>query len=145
MKKSYSLKLISFFMLAAAMVRFIMGIMMFNYYSKMAILAPEAEQLIKYSVAAFILILVVVLFLVICGFVGAICWDDPDVSLKCVFLGIGTIIGGLVANWMQYKAGYLISWPVWVSGTAVPALYVIIALIFYISYRTAKRRKAKEN
>jgi|GEM_PF-857764 len=142
MKRSYLLKVVSILMLLAAMVRFVMGVMMFNFYTKSYNLRVVPDDVIRLAIISFILILVYIVALVVCGFMGALSWDDPDNAPKCVFYGLGTLVLGLLGNYFQWKAGYSISWPVWVSGAAAPALFCISALIFHFAYKKHKANKA---
>ena len=144
MKKSYSLKIVSIVTMLSAVVRFVMGVMMFNFFSKSSNVMDVPQIIMTCSIIAFVLILIFVLALTICGFVGAICWDDPEIAPKCVILGVITLVLGLAGDWFQAYAGYPISYLVWITSAAVPALYIVVSLIFHISFKASRKKKTAQ-
>ena len=65
---------------------------------------------------------------VIAGFMGALYCEEPLLAHRCIAWGAAALILGLAANVMQIIVGYGASAYVWLSGVAVPAVYILGAI-----------------
>ena len=64
----------------------------------------------------------------VAGFMGALYCEEPLLAHRCIAWGAAALIFGLTANILQIIVGYGASVYVWLSGVAVPALYILGAI-----------------
>ena len=64
----------------------------------------------------------------VAGFMGALYCEEPLLAHRCIAWGAAALIFGLAANVMQIIVGYGASAYVWLSGVAVPAVYILGAI-----------------
>lgn len=64
----------------------------------------------------------------VAGFMGALYCEEPLLAHRCIAWGAAALILGLAANVMQIIVGYGASAYVWLSGVAVPAVYILGAI-----------------
>ena len=64
----------------------------------------------------------------IAGFMGALYCEEPLLAHRCIAWGAAALALGLAANVMQIIVGYGASAYVWLSGVAVPSVYILGAI-----------------
>lgn len=64
----------------------------------------------------------------IAGFMGALYCEEPLLAHRCIAWGAAALALGLAANVMQIIVGYGASAYVWLSGVAVPVVYILGAI-----------------
>lgn len=141
MRRSVFLKYSSFLLMLTSLVRLIFGIMMINFYATANTFGAVRSDTLR---AAGITLLLLVLSAgaeLAGGFVGALNWEEPLRSGKCVAWGAAILGLGLAGNAMQAITGYGISYVAWLTGAVVPAVYLLAAVQFYLSYRRGKERR----
>ena len=130
MRKSRLVQACSILMMLMAIVRLVFGIMMINFFSTALTFGAVSKELMRLAgVTAWVLILHA-LVLAICGFQGAVNWDEPMAAKKCVFWGAAALILGLAGNFLQAMTGYGVSYVAWTTGAVVPGLFLLAALYF---------------
>ena len=70
------------------------------------------------------------LLLAVCGFLGAVNWDEPMAARKCAVWAAVTLALGLAGNIMQAMTGYGVSYVAWTTGAIVPGLFLLACLRF---------------
>lgn len=129
MRKSRFLLVSSTFCMLSGLVRIVFGFMMLNYFSTALSFGVGAEIIPFANLTAAVLMLGGIAQ-EICGFKGAMNWEEPLLARSCAFWGGGTLALGLIGNVMQIVTGYGASYVTWTTGLLVPGLFFAAALIF---------------
>lgn len=139
MKRSRFLKYVSILMMLISLVRFFFGLMMTNLFTTASTLGRADKQTVQTAFLAFAVIILCAVAELVCGFLGALNWEEPLRARRCVIWGILTLVLGLAGNVIQSFTGYGVSFVAWTTGAVAPALYLAAALRFYL--RAGKRRR----
>ena len=130
MRKSRLVQVCSILMMLMAIVRLVFGIMMINFFSTALTFGAVGKDLMRLAGATAWVLILHSLLLAVCGFLGAVNWEEPMAAGKCAVWGAVTLILGLAGNVMQAMTGYGVSYVAWTTGALVPALFLIAALHF---------------
>lgn len=122
------LKYASALMFFAALVRTFFAFTCLNFFaSAINLRLFDAPHILLYRAAIASAILGGILELV-AGFIGALYCEEPLLAHRCIIWGCAALALGLAANVIQIIVGYGASIYVWLSGAAVPAVYIWGAL-----------------
>ena len=122
------LKDMSILLFFSALVRAFFAFTCLNFFaSAMNLRLFDGAHIWLYRGAVIAAILGGVLELV-AGFMGALYCEEPLLAHRCIAWGAAALIFGLAANVMQIIVGYGASAYVWLSGVAVPAVYILGAI-----------------
>ncbi len=122
------LKDMSILLFFSALVRAFFAFTCLNFFaSAMNLRLFDSAHIWLYRGAVIAAILGGVLELV-AGFMGALYCEEPLLAHRCIAWGAAALILGLAANVMQIIVGYGASAYVWLSGVAVPAVYILGAI-----------------
>ena len=130
MRRSRLLKLCSILLMLTALVRLVFGIMMINFYSTALTFGAVTRELIRMAgVTAWTLILHA-LTLLVCGFLGALNWEEPMAARRCAVWGCVCLCLGLLGNGLQAITGYGVSYVAWITGVIAPGLFLRASVRF---------------
>ena len=133
MRKSRFVLVCSALCMLSGLVRIVFGFMMINYFSTVLTFQKmDAQQLafIRFANATAAVPLLGGIAQEICGFKGAMNWEEPLRAKNCAVWGGGTLLLCLIGNAMQIITGYGASYVTWITGLLVPGLFFAAALIF---------------
>lgn len=133
MRRSRFMLISSTLSMLSGLVRIVFGIMMINYFSTLLTFQRMNEQqllFIRFANATVAVLLLGGIAQVICGFKGAMNWEEPLRARSCALWGGVTLALGLIGNIMQIVTGYGASYVTWITGLIVPGLFFAAALIF---------------
>ncbi len=136
MKRSHFLRLASFLMMLNSLVRAFFGFSMFNLFAAARNMGGANSSDVRKAGIALGLLIVGAFADLICGFVGALNWEEPLLARRCSVWGGAALFLGLAGNLAQSLTGYGVSYVAWTTGVIVPALFLFAALHFA---RNAKR------
>ncbi len=131
MRRSYFLKITCIIMMLSSLTRFFFGLGMLNMYTTTYTFGAIAQSQLSLAVVTFFLHLGCAVSELVGGFIGALHWEEPLLSHKCVQWGIAALSFGLIGNIMQHFIEYGVSYVAWITGAAVPGLFLIASLIFW--------------
>ena len=131
MKRSIFLKYISILIMLTALVRVFFGFMMINFFAQAKNMGISSGGLMHSAGIALLLIVLCAIGELICGFRGALSWEEPLLAGKCLKWGVVTLILGLLGNLFQWLSGYGVSCVAWITGALVPGAYTLAAFLFY--------------
>lgn len=118
---------ISVLLFFAALTRAFFCITYLNFFAMgVNLRAFGTAQIVVFKLGAA-LGLVGCAFELVCGFLGALYCEEPLLVHKCIVWGAITLTLAVAANILQIVAGYGASVYVWLSGAAVPAVYILFA------------------
>ena len=136
MRKSNFLRVGSILCMLSGLVRIVFGFMMINYFSTVLSFGIGRESIGFANLTAGVLLLGG-LAQEVCGFKGAMNWEEPLRAKSCAVWGSATLLLGLAGNCMQILTGYGTSYVTWTTGLIVPGLFFAAALLFA---RRARKR-----
>lgn len=142
MRRSLIVKYLGFVMMLVALVRAFFGITMFNFFITALTFGAvdrKGTQL-KIAIAAIIVILLSALADLICGFTGALHWEEPLRAKNLVIWGSAAVLLGLAGNLLQAASGYGISYVAWLTGLVFPLLFLAAAVCFLVG--AGKRKQS---
>ncbi len=131
MKHSYFLKYTCILMMLSSVTRFFFGLSMLNVYTTTYTFGAVAKTQLSAAVATIVIHIGCALAELIGGFIGALNWEEPLLSHKCIRWGVAALALGLLGNLMQHIIEYGVSYVAWITGAAVPGLFLIAAVIFW--------------
>lgn len=132
MRKSRLLLISSALMMLSSLTRIFFGIGMLNYFVSIRSFGTIDPRIIRYAGCAMVCHIVCAAAELVGGFHGAINWEEPLLTGRCLRWGVIALAAGLLGNICQQISGYGISYVAWTTGAAVPALYLLAAVIFRI-------------
>ena len=138
MRRSRFLLVCSTLSMLSALVRIVFSIMMINYFSTLFSFQRITEEqmvFIRFANATAAVLLLGGVAQLICGFKGAMNWEEPLRAKACAVWGGATLGLGLIGNAMQIITGYGASFVTWTTGLLVPGLFFAAALIFALRVR----------
>ena len=138
MRKSRFLLVCSALCMLGGLVRIVFGFMMINYFSTVfSFQRIDEEQIffIRFANTTAAVLLLGGVAQEICGFKGAMNWEEPLRAKNCAVWGGVTLLLGLTGNALQIITGYGASYVTWTTGLIVPGLYFAAALIFALRAR----------
>ncbi len=135
MRRSSLLKYVSFLMMLTAIVRAIFGIGMMNFFVTAKSLGFDNPTAMTLAKIALWLILLCAVAELVGGFVGALNWEEPLGTRKCVAWGAVMLGLGLAGNLVQALTGYGVSYVAWATGAAAPGLFLLAAVRFRVKAR----------
>ena len=139
MRRCVPLKYISFLMILTSLVRFFFGLGMINIFVTARSYGGDNAQL-TLAVTAFLLILCCAVCEIICGFTGALNWEEPLRAGRCLGWSCAALLLGLAGNGVQRATGYGVSLVAWSTGVVVPALSALAALWFFHGSKDVRQR-----
>ena len=131
MKRSVFLKYISILIMLTALVRLFFGFMMINFFAQAKNMGVTAVGMMRSAGIAIMLIVLCAIGELICGFRGALSWEEPLLAGKCLKWGVITLFLGLLGNLFQWLSGYGVSYVAWITGALMPGAYALAAFLFY--------------
>ena len=135
MRRSMLLKYVSFLIMLVSLVRLFLGISMFNMFTVAKTMGAVDTDAVRLAAIALGLIILSAASELICGFIGALNWEEPLRAMVCVRYGTVSLLLGLAGNLTQSFTGYGVSWIAWMTGFVTPTLFLISALRFALSAR----------
>ena len=135
MRKSRFLRVCSILSMLGGLVRIVFGFMLINYFSTLLSFGVVGEEQIRFANLTFTVLLLGGVAQLICGFKGAMNWEEPLRAKACAVWGGATLGLGLIGNAMQIITGYGASFVTWTTGLLVPGLFFAAALIFALRVR----------
>ena len=135
MKRSYFLKYSCILLMLSSLVRLFFAIMMINFFATAKTFGAAENSMLHYAGWSFACSIACAAAELTGGFVGALNWEEPLHAGKCVIWGLAALLAGLLANWMQKLSGYGISYVAWITGCAVPLIFLTAGLHFLLSQR----------
>ena len=135
MRKSRFLRVCSILSMLGGLVRIVFGFMLINYFSTLLSFGVVGEEQIRFANLTFTVLLLSGIAELICGFMGALNWEEPLRAGSCAVWGGGTLLLGLIGNVLQIGTGYGASFVTWTTGLLVPGLFFAAALIFALRVR----------
>jgi hypothetical protein len=130
MRRSRFLQVCSILSMLGGLVRIVFGFMMLNYFSTALSFGIGGERMIRFANLTFAVLLMSGIGELICGFKGAMNWEEPLRAKSCAAWGGGTLLLCLAGNFMQIGTGYGASFVTWTTGLLVPGLFFAAALVF---------------
>ena len=130
MRRSHFLRLSSFLMMLTALVRAFFGIMMINLFAMAKNMGTSDPSTVRMAGIAFGLLMAGAAADLICGFVGALNWEEPLLAGRCIAWGTVALLLGLAGNFAQSFTGYGVSYVAWTTGLIIPLAYLISAVHF---------------
>ena len=133
------LKLASILMLFGSIIRAFMGITFSSFFAttiSMWKISGSGDP--RPAIATMALIYAGALVELIASIAGMVHCEEPSHSKPCIYWGITTCLLCFAANIMQYVVGYGVSSVVFVTGFALPALYLFGAVYLW----TGRKKKA---
>lgn len=130
MRRSHFLRFTCILMMLTSLIRFIMGLTMFNFYVSARNMGGFDDKTIRYAAITLGVLTLCALAELISGFIGSLNWDEPLLAYRCVRWGIISLGLGLAGNLLQGLLGYGVSYVAWTTGAVIPALYAAAALRF---------------
>ena len=130
MKKSNFLKYVSIVLMLVSLVRFFFGVSMFNFYATARTFGSADKELLRLAGINLGLLAACAVAELVCGFQGALNWEEPLNAPKCIRWGVAALALGLAGNLMQAYIGYGVSYVAWITGVAAPLLYLAAAVAF---------------
>lgn len=130
MRKSRLVQACSILMMLISLVRLVFGIMMINFYSTALTFGAVSRETMGLAGATAWVLIGHALVLAICGFTGAVNWEEPMAAKKCAAWGGACLALGLIGNVMQAVVGYGISAVAWTTGAIVPGLFLLASIHF---------------
>lgn len=130
MRRSRFLKVTSILSMLCSLVRLTFGIMMTNLYStalSFGTIDRTDMRLVNVTMALLALSAAAEL---VCGFKGALNWEEPLRARNTAAWGAVSLLLGLAGNLMQARIGYGVSYVAWITGLGIPALFFAAALRF---------------
>ena len=119
-----------------SLVRFVFGIMMLNFFSTALSFGAVSKGEIRLANFAAAILMLGALALLVCGFLGALSWEEPLRAASCAKWGGAALLLGLGGNLLQGLTGYGVSYVAWTTGAIVPGLFLVSALHF--AFRSRK-------
>ena len=138
MRQCKILKYVSFLMILSALVRLFFGLGMINFFATARSMGYESAAL-SYVLPAFGLILLCAVCELICGFSGALNWEEPLRVGRCLLWGCAALALGIAGNAMQRLTGYGVSIIAWCTGVILPVLFCLAAGWFFHRSRPIRR------
>ena len=135
MRRSPLLKAASILMMLSSLVRFFFGIMMINFFTTARSFGAADPAMLRGAGLAFALLLLGAVAELICGFQGAVNWEEPLKAGRCAAWGGAALLLGLLGNGAQALTSYGVSYVAWITGAAVPAFFLAAALHFALAAR----------
>lgn len=129
MRKSHFLRVGSILSMLCGLVRIAFGFMMINYFSTVLTFGIGRDS-IGFANATAAVLLLGGLMEIICGFLGAMNWEEPLRAKQVAVWGAASLVIGLAGNLMQIGTGYGTSYVTWTTGLIVPGVFFAAALIF---------------
>lgn len=130
MRKSRLVQVCSILTMLMSLVRLVFGIMMINFFSTALTFGAVSKELMRLAGATAWVLILHALLLAVCGFLGAVNWDEPMAARKCAVWAAVTLALGLAGNIMQAMTGYGVSYVAWTTGAIVPGLFLLACLRF---------------
>ena len=130
MRKSRFLQVSSILSMLGGLVRIVFGFMMLNYFSTALTFGAIGVDQIRFANITFWVLLLGGIAELICGFKGAMNWEEPLRAKSCAVWGGATLLLCLGGNVLQILTGYGASYVTWTTGLIVPGLFFTAALIF---------------
>ena len=137
MRRSPLLKAASILMMLSSLVRFFFGIMMINFFATARTFGAADHAMLRGAGIALALLVLGALTELICGFLGALHWEEPLRAKSCAVWGGAALLLGLLGNGAQALTGYGVSCVAWCTGALVPGFFLLACLLFL---RAAKKR-----
>ena len=135
MRRSYLLKYCCILLMLSSLVRLFFAVMMINFFATAKTFGAVDVSMLRYAGLALAFSIACFTAELAGGFVGALNWEEPLHAGKCIAWALAALVTGLAGNWMQALSGYGISYVAWITGCAVPLLYLAASLRFLISQR----------
>ena len=129
MRKSHFLRVSSILSMLCGLVRIAFGFMMINYFSTVLTFGVGRDT-IGFANAAAAVLLLGGLTEIVCGFLGAMNWEEPLRAKTVAVWGAVSLAVGLLGNFMQIGTGYGTSYVTWATGLIIPGVFFAAALIF---------------
>ena len=131
MRHSHFLKITCILMMLSSLVRFFFGLMMLNTYTTASTFGAIAPSQLSMAVLTMLVHMACALSELVGGFIGALHWEEPLLSHKCVRWGIAALSFGLIGNLLQHVIEYDVSYVAWITGAGVPGLFLCASIIFW--------------
>ena len=138
MKRSHFLRISSFLMMLTSLARFFFGFAMINLFATARNMGTSDPQTLKTAGAAFAVLLLGAVTDLICGFVGALNWEEPLHAVRCSAWGAAALLLGVAGNLFQSLTGYGVSPVAWTTGAVMPAVFLAAALHFTLKRNTGR-------
>ena len=138
MRRSRFLKYSCILMMLTSFVRFFFGITMINFYTTASTFGAVEKETLRMAGLTLALVLACAAAELICGFVGALNWEEPLRAGKCFGWGLAALLLGLAGNGMQALLGYGVSEVAWATGCIAPLVYLAASLRFLLAQRKRK-------
>lgn len=124
-------------MMLSSLVRLFFAIMMINFFATAKTFGVVDAPMLRYAGLSLAFSIACAGTELIGGFVGALNWEEPLHAGRCVGWAAAALVTGLIANWMQALCGYGISFVAWITGCAIPLLFLAASLHFLLSQNRA--------
>lgn len=135
MRRSVFLKYASILMMLTSMVRIFFGITMFNFFATALTLGAADREMVRGAGISLGLIVLGAAAELVCGFIGALNWEEPLRAKRCTIWGAVALLLGLLGNGAQALTGYGVSYVAWTTGGLMPLLYLAASLRFFFASR----------
>ena len=135
MRRSNFLKYVSILMMLNGLVRLVFGIMMVNFFSTAITFGAIEKETMRLAQLTAAVLCVGALADVICGFIGAVRWDEPLLAGSTSRWGLAALALGIAGNILQAGTGYGLSYVTWTTGLVIPALFLTACLSFLLRSR----------
>ena len=131
MRRSRLLKAASILIMLSSLLRVFFGFTMFNFFTTASTFGSVGKSELKLAGLALGAVALGAAAELVCGFVGAMNWEEPLRAKRCAVWGGVTLALGLLGNGVQALTGYGVSCVAWLTGAVVPALFLTAAFRFY--------------
>lgn len=131
MRRSYFLKYVCILLILSSVTRFIFGFSMLNLYTTTYTFGAVDDKVMTLSFITMFLHIACAISELVGGFIGALHWEEPLLSDRCVRWAAAALSFGLLGNLMQALIEYGVSALAWITGAVVPGLYLLAALHFW--------------
>lgn len=135
MKRSQFLRAGSILCMLSGLVRIIFAFMLLNFFSTALSFGKIAKDQMLFANLTGAVLMLGGLAQELCGFKGAMNWEEPLRARSCALWGGGTLLLCLIGNVMQMLSLYGASFVTWTTGLVVPGLFFAAALIFALRSR----------
>ena len=131
MRRSRFLKYVSIAMMITGILRLFFGFMMLNLYTTSASFGKKGDPMIRLAGITFFVCVLSFAADLVCGFLGALNWEEPLRAKTCVIWGASALTLGLCGNILQILLRYGVSYVAWITGLIMPLLFLIAAIRFH--------------
>lgn len=140
---SVGLKILSGFLMLGSVVRFFMSMTFMHFFSTFVVRGVVSKDQVPFLCVTFLVVVISCLILLINGIAGVMISSEPLLAHTAIKWGVSALVLCVTSNILQIIAGYGASGIYWITGAALPILFLIFDILFSILSKKGYRMKDK--